>query len=654
MSVLVSVIGSDKKSDEYQAALKLKNIIQKSIPQNVIGEIVLYSSANLVGQTVKDVDLIMLGILQNYDLNLEFVNQENQYVKESVSIKSFCTTIEVKSHSIDGISRIGTDFYVDYSKGKHCVTEQSNKQKLSAMNFFQKTLSFTPFVTNLIWFTEITRLDLNDLLKVDSREMPANVLARDFKFSDVMQLLVWQKNPYISRKKYVFDSNYENCSVSDIQKALDLFSRVKETMGEQTRQKIEMISRKGLSVDSLIPQDGKMPICRGRAGTGKTIALIQTAIKLVDEEYARVLMLTYNKALVSDVRRLFALSELPDLFNESCVHIATMHSFFYRIINYCMYSGKLSGETFISKYENYLLELLEFIGDDEDGIQCIKDIAQKDNYLNWDYVLIDEAQDWTKEEQKLLTLLFDNDHIIVADGGKQFVRSVDVCDWSIIKNKENIKLKYCLRQKNNIIKFINRFFEEYSGVDKGIISSEKLLGGKVIIINNADKEFDCYKEEIQKLKEVGNIAYDMLFLVPHEMVNREKEKSFLLTDMFEDHGLYLWDGTNAETREDYTVQADEVRVLQYDSARGLEGWCVCCLKLDKMVNEKRNEFTGKSNPLFLKSIEDSINEYIDNWLMIAMTRAIDTLIISIEDAMSKEGRILKKLSNDYPDYISWI
>ena len=70
-------------------------------------------------------------------------------------------------------------------------------------------------------------------------------------------------------------------------------------------------------------------------------------------------------------------------------------------------------------------------------------------------MLIDEAQDLTQNEQKLFVLLFKKECIIVADGGHQFVRNIEVCNWSAIKERENIKLKYCLRQKNNIVKFIN-------------------------------------------------------------------------------------------------------------------------------------------------------------------------------------------------------
>lgn len=654
MSVLVTVVGGNTDSDEYRAALKLKKVIQESMPQSVIGEIVLFASANLVGQTVKDVDLFMLGKLQNYELYLEFIGDKDAFVKDKVSINSFCTTIEVKSHGINAISRVGTDFYVKYRKTNHCVTEQSNNQKTSAMNFFKHTLSFSPFITNLIWFTEATREDLKTLLKVESKEMPANVFGKDFNFADLMQLLVWQRKPYHAGRIYKFDSTYGNCSVSDLQKALDMFTRVKSTMGELTRQRIEMISRKGITVDAIIPQNGKMPICRGRAGTGKTIALIQSAIKLVDEEYARVLILTYNKALVSDVRRLFALSELPDLFEASCVHVSTMHAYYYRLISTCLYGKKLDGKDFVDNYDSYLTELIEFIDQDVDAIQYIKDITVKDGYLNWDFVLVDEAQDWTEKEQQLITLLYENDHIIVADGGKQFVRNADVCDWSTVRERENVKLKYCLRQKNNLIKFINRFFSTYSGTEKSIISSDKLPGGKILIISDMEQLFPVIKEELKTTIEIGNIAYDMLFLVPHSLVDKSQKDYFTLTNRFEENGIFVWDGTNENIRESFTTQADEVRVLQYDSARGLEGWCVCCMNFDQMVEEKASEYDGKSNPLLLQSEEEGMKMFIDNWLMIALTRAIDTLIITLENPLSKEAMVLKLLADEYSDYITWI
>lgn len=163
MSVRVSIFGAEVESDEYQAAEKLKAIIKESMPDSVAGEIVLFASATLMGQAVKDVDLFMIGQLNNYAINAEFSDGENGFVRKKVDISSFCTTIEIKRHDISGIVLNGTDFYVRYGRSKHCVTLQSNNQKIAAMNFFKRTITNSPFITNVIWFTQATKRSIEDL-----------------------------------------------------------------------------------------------------------------------------------------------------------------------------------------------------------------------------------------------------------------------------------------------------------------------------------------------------------------------------------------------------------------------------------------------------------------------------------------------------------
>ena len=406
MAIKVSVFGAEKESDEYNAALKLKDIIQSTTPESVEGEIVLFASATLYGQAVKDVDLMMLGTIQNYSLNYDFNDRDGNQIKDKVFIQNFCTVIEIKRHDISGIKRNGTDIYVKYGSDWHSVTQQSNHQKFSTKNFFISTLSFSPFITNVIWFTQVTSKDINSLLTHNGRRLPSNVLGADYEFKDLMYHLLMQKQPVKTRAGYFFSSNYGSCSVSDFQKALQLFSETKKQMGELTRKRIEMISNKAFRDKSLINSQGKVSIYRGRAGTGKTVGLIQTAISLVDEQSARVLMLTYNRALVSDIRRLFALAELPDMFEENCVAINTMQSYFYRLSNRFLYEGKMSGDKFILHYNQVLEELNGFL-DDSDTIDLAKEEMLEDRYLNWDYELIDEAQDWNNTERDIVLKLFD-------------------------------------------------------------------------------------------------------------------------------------------------------------------------------------------------------------------------------------------------------
>lgn len=656
MSVLVTISGADKESDEYQAAEKLKTIIQNSLPASVIGEIVLFASATLVGQAVKDVDLMMLGILQNYSLDSEFVASSGKYEKNKVNISSFCTTIEIKSHDISGIFRVGTDFYVKYGKNSHCVTEQSNKQKIATMNFFKRTLNASPYITNVIWFIQATNDDIDGLLQSDGSHMPSNVIGSDFEYSRLMQLLVLQKPPHKTQQGYIFDSSYNNCKVDDLKKALLLFSKTKEKMGELTRRRIEQITSRAFNNNLLIDTKGKLSIYRGRAGTGKTVGLIQTAISLVDSQQARVIILTYNKALVSDIRRLFAIAELPDMFETNCVSINTMHSYFYHLVNQILYDGKMVGTKYLEHYGTTLKELLEFLQTSDGAVEMVREICHKNIYLDWDYILIDEAQDWTNLERDIILLLFDKGKIIVADGGQQFVRNLDVCDWSITRERNNIKLKYCLRQKENIIKFINCYSKKLGVVGGKILSCDNMLGGKVIILGD-ENLFHIHIQELEKLRNSGNIPYDMLYLVPHKLVKKNwGESGFALTHDFYNNGIKFWDGTNERNREEYPIDLNEVRLLQYNSARGLEGWSVFCLDFDTFIEEKFNEYSDDEhvNSLLLESSEERKLKYIFNWAMIPLTRAIDTLIITLKDKESETGKILKEISEECLDYVTWM
>lgn len=654
MSVNVMVYGADHNSDEYIAALKLKQILQDSLPEVAIGTIVLFASATLMGQAVKDVDILMIGEIQNYSITAEFHTEAEGLVREKVKISSFCTTIEIKRHDISGIFVNGTDFYVKYGTRSHCVTQQSNKQKISAMRFFEKTLMASPYITNVIWFTQATSGDIKKLLTNNGRVMPSNVLGSNFDFKYLIQLLIWQQPPYKRWGTYTFDSNYNSNSLPAIQNALSLFSRTKAHMGEMTRHRIEQLTNRAFQSNALIDTQGKVSIYRGRAGTGKTVGLIQTAIHLVDEEQARVLMLTYNKALVSDIRRLFALAELPDMFETNCVHISTMHSYFFKLANAVLFNGQINGNKFLNKYDSVLNELLSLMSDD-DAVSIVKEICASDSVLDWDYVLIDEAQDWSNLERDIILKLFDKGKIIVADGGQQFVRRINVCDWSVVRDRNNIKLKYCLRQKENIVAFVNAYSQKLNILGSKVLTKNNMPGGKVIITTD-DSLFDIHFHEMQRLSSAGNIAYDMLYLVPHALVNRDYSgNSFALKSKFEQNGIFIWDGTASINRGDYSINTEEVRLLQYDSARGLEGWTVVCMDFDVFLGEKAAEYRDDSvDALMLESPMERKKKYLYNWAMIPLTRAIDTIVITISDPTSETARLLKEISEDHPDFVSWL
>lgn len=329
MAVLIKIIGENDGSDEYAAAEKLKQIIKDTTPQTAMGEIVLFPSATLYGQAVKDVDIMMIGNLKNYSAKVTF-SHDNEYSEDEVFLDSFCTTIEVKSHSITGVRKEGTNLQVFYSNtGWHNATKQSNDQKTSAKNFFSNALGDSPYITNLLWFVEISESELNILLSFGNNVMPSNALPASFDFKEVVQMLAFQRVPWRYGNRYVIECGFNGRDTNGVTKPLLFFSKAKSGMGELTRKKIEQITNSELGECDPCLDENTLNIFRGRAGTGKTIDLIKIAIKLVDEEGSRVQILTYNRALVSDIRRLFTLAELPDMFEEKCVSVNTMQSYFF-------------------------------------------------------------------------------------------------------------------------------------------------------------------------------------------------------------------------------------------------------------------------------------------------------------------------------------
>jgi len=651
---MLSIAGLKNNSNEYLAAEQLLDVFKNTIPNEVIGEIVIAPNVTLFGQTVKDIDLLVIGLLDNCRLKLDFTH--NGEIREDyVIISSFCTAIELKSHDISGVIREGTDFYVKYGFKQHNVTQQSNQQKFSVMNFFNRVMNSSPFITNLIWFNQVTCNDMTSLVTESGKRIPNNLLPNIFSFKDFIQLLLFQHEPSKFRNVYKFDSNFHNTSIDALKRALDLFTRTKSTMGELTRKRIEEITQKSLFNRDFTNIENRLNIYRGRAGTGKTVGLIQTAMYLSSERDSRVLILTYNKALVADIRRLFAFAEIPDIFSENTISITTMQSYFYDVSKKILFHDNLDGNYYLNNYDDIIYKLVTLIQSDSEVKELVRLICRDDITMNWDYVLIDEAQDWNKLEMELILSIFDKSNVIIADGGHQFVRNIENCDWNAIPERKNHKLKYCLRQKNNIVMFLNQLYEKL-GFNNKILSNYQLSGGRVIILSDKTSFFQLCQDELRKLKALGNTSYDMLFLVPPSMVIGDEVKSFKDKNLFEQNNIVIWDGTSDVVRDSYPINLEQVRLLQYDSSRGLEAWTVFCLDFDKFIEYRESVYVSSesNNSIILESEEDRKRKYLNNWINIPLTRAIDTLIITLDDTESAIARILRDLAEENSDYVIWL
>jgi hypothetical protein len=96
------------------------------------------------------------------------------------------------------------------------------------------------------------------------------------------------------------------------------------------RRKMDRIAKSALPPTWLEELGHKQIIIRGRGGLGKTVILLQMAYRAFDRDRLRSLMLTYNKALVADMRRTMALLGVPRSVEAGGIAINTVHAFIGR------------------------------------------------------------------------------------------------------------------------------------------------------------------------------------------------------------------------------------------------------------------------------------------------------------------------------------
>jgi len=178
-------------------------------------------------------------------------------------------------------------------------------------------------------------------------------------------------------------------------------------------------------------------------------------------------------------------------------------------------------------------------------------------------------------------------------------------------------------------------------------------GGKVIILEGEyTKSF--HETLVARNKVDKNENIDMLFCIPPSWINRQSKTS-KLTDKFDQWKYNYWDGSIYKNRKNtFPSNTNEFRILQYDSCRGLEGWININLGFDQFYEYKINTFKNNSNSqLDFYSEDEKKKIYATRWLLIPLTRAIDTIVLQIENKNSYISNILRKIYEKNTEFIEW-
>jgi len=641
-------------SKEDEMAMRLKDRFQMEFSQyqNSKGNLYILTSIRLFGQKRNDIDMLVMGFFDNFIIKR--VKTKSYGVVDELNIKSFICNFELKSHSSNNVRHEGTDYIVNYKGVPHNASQQCNEAKFSLLNHLSDQLLINPFICDVLWLYGLSK---NDLICMRGNYLD-NAVQCDFKLRDLLNVVLQQADVrHDCAKQFVLDC-FKN-GEKEYKKIVGLFTQERKPQG-LTKEKFELLSQSNTEVNKLAQDAGsKLTIVTGRAGTGKTVQLLQLAFMLANENYAkRCLILTYNHALVSDIQRLIDFTPMPSKVDGRTVSIRTIHSFFHTLMKEVGISiNHLNpiNNSYDNDYNKALQELYTFIVEEckKADIETLKDMTE--SYIDWDYILIDEAQDFSDIEKKILFKIYGANRMVVADGVDQFMRANNRQIWESGIDKALIRKPKMMilerRQKANLVTFVNAF-ARHTNLDWCVKPNDRLPGGEIKIYPEFKKSiYDILKSNCERNKCEN---YDILILEPPSQVITDEKgnRYFAKADTYiRKAGIPIFDGINNHNRTTYPTK-DQCRVYQYDSCRGLEGWCVVCADFDELVQYKMSTYKPNEDTLGLdKEKAKKRNVYL--WSLMPLTRPIDTLVITLKDPNSEVGKIFKQLADNYPDFIEW-
>jgi len=626
-------------SNEAKAAQELKDLICEAEPAVVDDgaiQISILSDVQCYGQSPQDIDIVLI---IHRGQNSSRDNASDTYCSNGFIV------IEVKDHPADQIRFEGANCLVSYRGEWHNASQQNRSQIFSLKGYLEEhSISRVPFIVNILWLRQLPNSQLPTQVN--------NIVGRDVDW------------PTLAGK---INALYQHHSETSREIGLQQYFQVKKllqetiTPGTLDRKKLEQISKAIAQRDrQYIEKLGsQLLIFRGRGGTGKTLRLLQLANFIYTEKGLRPLLLTYNRALAQDIKRLLTLMRISEGVGEPGVGIRTAYQFFRQ----WMLGVELidsNEEDFYGKYEALKSEFLELIRSETLSTKELGTAkSNRSTELSWDFILIDESQDWPENERDLLYLLYSHKKIVLSDGMDQFVRSHTGVDWraplSDLSETQVVPLRRSLRMKMGLCDAINSVAEELTVPNWSLEPEPDVFGGRVIVLSGTQYSQSQHEDILERLIDSGNKPIDMLFCVPPQYVSKDVDGTrwSQIGVSLKKWGHKIWDGASDSERSRFPTSLEQHRIVQYDSARGLEGWTVVCVGLDKFFDYKYAQYLGTSQGDLLIDLESEKRAFAALWTMIPLTRAIDTLVVQLEDKEHLLYSAFRCAAERFPEHVEW-
>lgn len=583
------------------------------------------ASARISGYKVSDIDIAIAARLKpgrSFSPRRVIRNGQGERVSHAVAVHNLVAAIEVKDHDPARVLIEGDNIKVRYEQGGpprwSSATEQNVSQAHALKAYFADNVRTDVFVRRAVIMRGFTDAPCPGAL-------PASFDGAGFLTA------LCQTNPVGSGARPVLRSAADDA----IDKVLmaPVFRQIKPSALDRIR--MDRIVTRNPDLEGYLSQMGSRMIrFRGRGGTGKTVMLLQLAWMAFEERAARSIVLTYNRALTSDIRRLLALLNVPSEPSEGGISVRTVMSFVTAWLHQ-LGLGQSGGHWLDGEYERRceeaaaLLDAGALTAEDITAVK-LKDPAQ----FAFDHVIADESQDWPEPELELIKRLYPPERLCLADGVDQLIRG-GAADWESGVPEDLrtvVPLKRCLRMKTNLAEFANGLADR-AGLNWKVEPYREAAGGRVVILEGRlSNRIADVRQFLDDAERAGNSGVDSLFCVP--AMDQGSLAAALQASDFD-----VWDGTDEAVRGDFPRSADTLRVVHYASCRGLEGWTVLLDRLDVHWGQQ------------LQLSPDRFPLHAWKQCLIPLTRGIDTLVISLADFESEAAKTLLGLARAMPDIV---
>ncbi len=705
----IELLSSDLETPECEFAITLKSQFESWLENRKEKDDKIFIAPNMrvYGENVRDIDVFVFGVLdKGVSLKLDFSDENKKLSRNNVYISTFCFAIDIRAENIDSIAKVDNDIWINVN-GRNANFSVYNRELFGSLRKFIQYCTSNknniPFISTCLFFKNLPSNSI-------SPEFP-NFVRGELTIQRLFQSYAYTSKPIKiktgNREYYILNNIYtkDDDTFNMLKKIINEFSLIKSKIGPLTKIKLDAFSKSRKDLPQYYDSPGnELLILKGGAGTGKTLKILNIAKELYDGGN-RCLILTYNRALVSDINRLLDLNNINAKPLSKTIEIKTIHSFLNPILDEIIHwkSKFINDEKqeiketksltsvdditelelkainskinifFLTCYSDILKTASEKINDFSINEVDKKYSACHQAVSNFDYILIDEAQDWQKEERDILYNLFGSNKIIIADGLQQLIRTQSPLNWKVSNNKtiqhrEIVFPKKSLRQNEKLCRLQNYFAKKYS-VPWDVATNEKLNKGTIcVFVGYMNEQIAGFLKDFTR--GYSNDKYDdLLFLSPSQMIDKTTTKtkfkkddttysvdeihkrSFKYTTEWHSIGLDVFDMTHVDAVKNNRPKEGEYRLINYESCRGLESYGVVALEMDTFFDNKikfynEDEETTKQGDIFTRTHEDKALRYAAMWSLIVFSRPVELLVITIKNKNSIFHKTLREIKEN--------